>query len=165
MRSAAPAQKPTGDPSTDLLPDRSPSAPRRNGCPTFWAVSRPVLAEPRCGVIARYRRTGKSNEEPLNVTSCGWSSATRLTNPTISSLSERSPTCGSDELASPRGGLTPRPRIEKLVLQVRTVHRSKSEPSMSALGHSRPRRTKPHHGPCPLRPESGQRGRRHTTSA
>src|SRR5262249_47354154 len=32
------------------------------------------------------------------------------------------------------------------------VHRSKSNPLMSELGHSRPRRTKPHHGPCPLRP-------------
>src|SRR5262249_26611166 len=119
MRSAAPAQKPTGDPSTDLLPDRSPSAPRRNGCPTFWAVSRPVLAEARCGVIARYRRTGKSNEEPLNVISCGWRLGNSIDEPTISSISERSPTCGSDELASPHGGLTPRPGIAKLVFQVR----------------------------------------------
>src|SRR5262250_3354520 len=75
-----------------------------------------VLPAPHAGTVAphfrlcrgqfwRSRGAGKSNEEPLNVTSCGWNSATRLTNPTISSLSERSPTCGSDELASPHGAL------------------------------------------------------------
>jgi hypothetical protein len=31
-----------------------------------------------------------------------------------------------------------------------------SGPSISALGHPRPRRSRPHNGACPLRPESGQ---------
>jgi hypothetical protein len=43
-------------------------------------------------VIARYRRTGRSNDEPLNVTSCGVSSAIRSTNDMINSFSTRSPT-------------------------------------------------------------------------
>ena len=36
---------------------------------------------------------------------------------------------------------------------------------MSALGHSRPRRSKPHARACPLRSESGQVGRHRAKSA
>src|SRR5262249_48864176 len=36
------------------------------------------------------------------------------------------------------------------------LHCGISAPSMSALGHQQPRRSKPYHGACPLRSKSGQ---------
>src|SRR5262249_10509430 len=36
-----------------------------------------------------------------------------------------------------------------------TVRRSKKRSLMSAMGHQRPKRSKPQHGACPLRSESG----------
>jgi hypothetical protein len=52
--------------------------------------------------IARYRKTGRSNDEPLNVTSWGESAAILSTNDVISSFSGRSPTCGAPSRAHPR---------------------------------------------------------------
>jgi hypothetical protein len=43
-----------------------------------------------------------------------------------------------------------------LAAQVTAVHRSKSSPLMSELGHSRPMRSKPRERVCPLLPESRQ---------
>jgi hypothetical protein len=56
-------------------------------------------------------------------------------------------------------------RQEHGSVEVRTVQRSKSGPLMSALGHPRPRRSKPPGHPCPLCPESGQTAGRLAISA
>src|SRR6516165_12470945 len=56
-------------------------------------AARPGAATP--WTIARYRRTGRSKDEPLNVTSCGERAAILSTNDAISSFSDRSPTWGA----------------------------------------------------------------------
>jgi hypothetical protein len=45
------------------------------------------------------------------------------------------------------------------------LRRGNPDPRMSLVGHERPRRSKPRVGLCPLRPESGQTGRRLAKSA
>src|SRR5262245_9057452 len=48
--------------------------------------------------------------------------------------------------------------MARVAVAIRTtiVRSDTAKLALSELGHPRPRRSEPHHGACPLRPESGQ---------
>ena len=91
--------------ATFTLPGAKPRQLRIESGPirTFLVYRLKDSDPPLTATIARYRRTGRSKDEPLNVTSCGDSTEMRSTNDAISAFSDRSPTCGA-----PRASTTQR---------------------------------------------------------